>query len=69
MAILGRHLEPLQEGCQWKLVLKDAYGPQMYENVRLSSFHRKYVVGIHGGGATGVTQANDTHLHQHLRRI
>ena len=27
------------------------------------------VVVIHGGGATGVTQVNDTDLHQHLRKV
>jgi hypothetical protein len=62
LAFLDRHLEPLHEGRQWKLVLMDAYGPQMSDNVRLFCWHRKYVVVIHGDGATGVTQPNDTGL-------
>ena len=30
---------------------------------------RGYIVIIHGGGATGITQTNDTDLHQHQRRL
>ena len=30
---------------------------------------RGCIVVIHGGGAAGITQLNDTDLHQHLRRL
>jgi hypothetical protein len=65
---LERHLPPLTEGRRWRVILMDAYGPQMSEAVRRLCWSRGYVVIIHGGGATGVTQVNDTDLHQHLRK-
>ena len=65
---LERHLPLLTEGRRWRVILMDAYGPQMSEAVRRLCWQRGYVVIIHGGGATGVTQVNDTDLHQHLRK-
>ena len=65
---LERHLPLFTEGRRWRVILMDAYGPQMSEAVRRLCWKRGYVVIIHGGGATGVTQVNDTDLHQHLRK-
>lgn len=47
----------------------DSYEPQKTEAVKRLCWSRGYVVVIHGGGATSITQPNDTDLHQHLRRI
>ena len=41
----------------------------MSDNVRRLAWMRGYIVIIHGGGATGITQTNDTDLHQHQRRL
>ena len=66
--LLERHLEPWSPGRQWRVLLLDAYAPQLTDNVRRLAWSRGYVVIPHGGGATGVTQTNDTDLRQHLRR-
>jgi len=68
LAFLERHLLPWNESRRWRVMLMEAYGPQMSDNVRRLCWSRGYVVIIHGGGATGVTQVNDTDCHQHLRR-
>jgi len=68
LAFLERHLLPWTDGRRWRVMLMDAYGPQMSDNVRRLCWSRGYIVIIHGGGATGVTQVNDTDCHQHLRR-
>lgn len=68
LAFLERFLEPMAPGRRWRILLMDAYGPQMSDNCRRLAWSRGYVVIIHGGGATGITQPNDTDLHQHLRR-
>ena len=68
LTFLERHLEPMWEGRQWRIMLMDAYKAQMTDNVRRLCWSRGYVVVIHGGGATAITQPNDTDLHQHLRR-
>ena len=65
---LERHLPQMTEGRRWRLLLLDAYAPQMSDSVRRLCWQRGYIVIIHGGGATGVTQVNDTDLHQHLRK-
>ena len=65
---LERHLDPMWAGRRWRVILMDAYAPQMTDNVRRLCWGRGYVVVIHGGGATAITQPNDTDLHQHLRR-
>jgi hypothetical protein len=65
---LERILEPMSEGRDWRIVGLDAYGPQMSENVRRLCWNMGYIVIIHGGGATGITQTNDTDLHQGLRK-
>ena len=65
---LERHLDPMWAGRQWRIMLMDAYAAQMTDNVRRLCWARGYVVVIHGGGATAITQPNDTDLHQHLRR-
>ena len=68
LSFLERHLEPWVEGREWRILGLDAYGPQMSDNVRRSAWLRGYIVIIHGGGATGITQTNVADLHQHQRR-
>ncbi len=68
LTFLETHLEPWIEGREWRILLLDAYAPQMTDNVRRLAWTRGYVVAIHGGGQTGITQSNDTDLHQHQRR-
>ena len=36
------------------------------EEIQKRAFARDYVLVYHGGGCTGVSQCNDTHLHQKL---
>ena len=65
---LEKHLDDWTEDRHWRVLLLDAYAPQMTDNVRRLCWSKGYVVLIHGGGSTGVMQPNDTDLHQHLRR-
>ena len=61
-------LEPWYEGREWRILGLDAFAPQMTDNVRRMAWSRGYIVVIHGGGTTGITQTNDTDLRQHQRR-
>ena len=65
---LDRHLEPWGPGRQWRILFCDCFAPHMTDNVRRLAWLKGYILIIHGGGSTGVTQVNDTDLHQHLRR-
>ena len=69
LAYLERHLEPWSAGRRWRILLCDAFAAHMGSNVRRLAWQRGYIVILHGGGTTGVTQVNDTDLHQHLRRL
>jgi len=62
-------LDPWVEGRDWRILLADAYAPQMTDAVRRCAWLRGYVLIIHGGGTTGITQVNDTDLHQLLKRL
>ena len=66
---LETHLAPWSADRHWRVLLLDAYAPQMTDNVRRLAWSKGYIVLIHGGGSTGVMQPNDTDLHQHLRRL
>ena len=66
---LETHLAPWSADRHWRVLLLDAYAPQMTDNVRRLCWSKGYIVLIHGGGTTGVMQPNDTDLHQHLRRL
>ncbi len=68
LAFLEEHLPPLTEGRPWRILLCDAFAPQMSEAVRHLAWQRGYVLLVHGGGCTGVAQPNDTDLHLFLRR-
>ena len=58
----------LRGDVRWRVLLFDAFKPQMTERVRRAAWHRKFIVCIHGGGSTSVCQVNDTDLHQFLKK-
>ena len=62
-------LEPWRPGREWRLLLCDAYKPQMTDAVRRCAWHRGYILVIVAAGATGIVQVNDTDLHQALKRL
>ncbi len=53
----------------WMLLLLDSYAAQTTDAVRRLAWERGFVVCIHGGGATGISQPNDTDLHQEMKRL
>ena len=65
---MDRHLDAMTPGRRWRLLLLDVFAAQTTEQVRRAAWKKGYVLCIHGGGTTGITQVNDTDLHQHLRR-
>ena len=52
----------------WRILLCDAYRAHVADSITRLAWTHKYVVVFVGGGATGVVQVNDTHLHGHLSR-
>ena len=48
---------------RWRLLFCDCYRPHEGDAVLRLAWKHRYIVLIHGGGTTGVTQVNDTHLH------
>ncbi|MCP4243633.1 MAG: hypothetical protein GY772_24025, partial [bacterium] len=63
------YLETLVPERPWRVLLCDAYGPQTTAAVRRVAWQHGYVVIIHGGGTTAVTQTNDTDLHARLKQL
>jgi hypothetical protein len=61
-------LEPMSPDRDWRILLVDAYAAQTTKACRRACWHRGYVLISHGGGTTGVSQVNDTDLHQALKR-
>ena len=68
LAFLDKHLEKEPEDRRWRVLLVDDFGPHKTDAVRRLAWERKYVVVVHGGGATSVVQTNDTDQNQHVRR-
>ena len=66
---IEHRLEPMTDGRRWRILLLDAYSAHLSERVRVCAWHRGYVVVTHGGGASAVTQTNDTDLHAHIKRM
>ncbi len=64
---MERHLEPMHPGRDWRILLVDSYKAQLTDPVRHLAWHHGYVLVVHGGGATGVVQPNDTDLHGELK--
>ena len=66
---LESHLEKGPADRPWRILLVDDFGPHKTDAVRRLAWRRKYIVIVHGGGATSVAQTNDTDQNQHVRRI
>ena len=60
LTYMEKVLEPMRDDRDWRILLVDAFAPQMTEAVRRCAWHRGYILCIHGGGATSVCQTNDT---------
>ena len=60
LTYMEKVLEPMSDDRDWRILLVDAFAPQMSEAVRRCAWHRGYILCIHGGGATSVCQTNDT---------
>ena len=56
LAFLRKHLEPWQEGRDWRILLADDYKSHKTENVWELAWRRGYILICHGGGATPVCQ-------------
>ena len=52
----------------WRIALVGDVGPHKTDNVFRLCWQRGYVVMVHGGGQTPVTQTPDTDVSQHVRR-
>ena len=64
LALMRRHLQPMEEGRQWRILMCDMYSAHLDEEVAKCATEHGYVLVYHGGGCTGVLQCNDTRLHQ-----
>ena len=54
---------------RWRILLLGACSAHLSDRVRMCAWHKGYVVVTYGGGASCVTQTNDTDLHAHLKRL
>ena len=61
-------LDDMSETRQWRIMLLDAYSAHLSDRIRVCAWHKGYIVITHGGGASAVTQPNDTDLHGPLKR-
>lgn len=68
LSFLDTHLPLMHEGRRWRIALADDLASHKTEAVFRLCFSRGYILVIHGGGATPVTQTVDTDCNQHLRR-
>lgn len=69
LAFLEEHLEKASPDRPWRFLLVDDFGPHKTDAVRRLAWSRKYIVVVHGGGATSIAQTNDTDQNQHVRRL
>ena len=58
-----------EEGQPWRILMVDVFASQTTDAVRRLAWQRGYVLCIHGGGATGICQPNDTDLHEAMKRL
>ena len=68
VAFLEKHLLPWTHDRRWELFFLDAYAPGLTDNVQRLCWSRGYVEITHGGGASSVTQTNDTDHHLWVRK-
>ena len=65
---LDRHLPPMTEQRQWRIIMADDFSAHLSPQVRNLCWSRGYVFVPHGGGVTPVVQTVDTDLNQHVKR-
>jgi hypothetical protein len=68
ISFLRKHLDPWTDGRDWRIILADDYVCHKTQNVWALCWSRGYILLIHGGGCTPVSQTPDTDLNQHVRR-
>ena len=66
--LLDTHLEKWTEGRDWRILLADDFSAHKTKNVRNLCWSRGYILVLHGGGATPITQTPDTDLNEYVRR-
>jgi hypothetical protein len=69
LAYMETVLNAREEGQPWRILMVDVFAAQTTEAMRRLAWQRGYVLCIHGGGATGVCQPNDTDLHGEMKRL
>ena len=69
LTFIESRLETMTPLRRWRILLLDAYSAHLSTRVRMCAWHKGYVVITHGGGASSVTQTNDTDLHAHVKRM
>ena len=69
IAFLKQHLETWKGGQEWRIIFADDYAAHKTENVFHLCWKRRYVLIVHGGGATPVAQTPDTDLNEEVRRV
>ena len=65
---LNTHLEKWTEGRDWRILLADDFAAHKTMNIRNLCWSRGYILVLHGGGATPITQTPDTDLNEYVRR-
>ncbi len=68
IAFLKKHLELWREGRHWHILMAADYAAHKTEHVFQLCWLRGYILLVHGGGATPVSQTPDTDLNEHVRR-
>ena len=54
---MRRHLEPWADGRDWRILMADDYAAHKTGNVFEFALSRGYILLVHGGGATRVSNA------------
>ena len=62
-------LPPVTPETPWRMLAVDAFKAQTTLACRAFAWSRRFVLVVHGGGATGICQPNDTDLHQDMKRL
>ena len=68
LEFLEKHLPVKTQSRRWRIALGDDFSAHKTENVGRLCWQRGYVMMLHPGGATPITQTVDTDLNQHVKR-
>ena len=69
LTMQDKWLEPWGENRRWEGWMGDAYAPGLTNNIQSQCWLKGYQSFTHGGGATAVTQTNDTEVHKPARKM